>query len=91
MYSAMYCTTFDIIRLESQVYCSSFLDTKLKLYVDYTRGKFVQCALGYNEFDFFLENSDPLMGAKLKCKTHLLKIFFDCLSRCFAYLASTPF
>ncbi len=41
--------------------------------------------LGYNEFDFFLENeeysTDPLMGAKLKSKTHLQNTFFDFLSR----------
>jgi hypothetical protein len=45
---------------------------------------FVQyCTVGYNEFDFFLKlkNTDPLMGAKLKSKTHLLNTFFDFLSR----------
>ncbi len=31
--------------------------------------------LGYNEFDFF--NTDPLMGAKFKSKTHLPNMFFD--------------
>ncbi len=36
--------------------------------------------LGYNEFDLFLD-TDPLMGAKLKSKTHLLNTFFDFLSR----------
>jgi hypothetical protein len=40
-----------------------------------------RCSLGYNEFDFVLENEDPLMGAKLKSKTHLLNTFFDFLSR----------
>ncbi len=40
------------------------------------------CTLGYNEFDLFLKmkNTDPLMGAKLKSKTHLLSTFFDFLS-----------
>jgi hypothetical protein len=41
------------------------------------------CPVGYNEFDFFLENKEyrPLMGAKLKSKTHLQNTFFDFLSR----------
>ena len=32
------------------------------------------CPLGYNKFDFFykIKNTDPLMGAKCKSKTHLL-------------------
>jgi hypothetical protein len=40
-------------------------------------GVAVQCTLGYNEFDFFLENEEyrPLMGAKLKSKTHLQNTF----------------
>jgi hypothetical protein len=35
------------------------------------------CPLGYNEFDFFykINNTDPLMGAKFKSKTHLLNRF----------------
>jgi hypothetical protein len=39
----------------------------------------IASALGYNEFDFFLEkkNTDPLMGAKLKSKTRLQNTFFD--------------
>ncbi len=41
------------------------------------------CTLGYNEFDFYskMKNTDSLMGAKLKSKTHLPKTFFDFLSR----------
>ena len=37
------------------------------------------CTLGYNEFDFFLKikNTDHLMCAKFKSKTHLLNTFFD--------------
>jgi hypothetical protein len=40
-------------------------------------------ALGYNEFYFFkkIKNTDPLMGAKLKSKTHLPNTFFYFLSR----------
>ncbi len=30
---------------------------------------------------FKMKNTDPLMGAKLKSKTHLLNTFFDFLSR----------
>ncbi len=43
----------------------------------------VICTVGYNEFDFLkkIKNTDPLMGAKLKSKTHLLNRFFDFLSR----------
>ncbi len=39
--------------------------------------------IGYNEFDFFfkIKNTDPVMGAKLKSKIHLLNTFFDFLSR----------
>jgi hypothetical protein len=46
--------------------------------------------LGYNEFDFLkkIKNTDPLMGAKLKSKTHLLNMFFDFLRRFFGRLAS---
>ncbi len=46
--------------------------------------------LGYNEFDFFqkMKNTDPLMGAKLKSKTHLQNTFFDFLSRFLRVLAS---
>jgi hypothetical protein len=42
------------------------------------------CALRYNEYDFFkkMKNTDPLIGAKLKSKTHLQNTFFDFLSRC---------
>jgi hypothetical protein len=46
------------------------------MYVPYT--------LGYNEFDFFLKkmkNTDPVMDAKLKFKTHLQNTFFNFLSR----------
>ncbi len=41
------------------------------------------CTLGYNEFDFFLENEEyrPFDGCKLKSKTHLQNKFFDFLSR----------
>jgi hypothetical protein len=35
-----------------------------------------------------MKNTDPLMGAKLKSKTHLQNTFFDFLSRFFAHLAS---
>ncbi len=35
-----------------------------------------------------MKNTDPLMDAKLKSKTHLLKTFFDFLNRFFARLAS---
>jgi hypothetical protein len=37
------------------------------------------CAVGYNELDFLkkIQYTDPLMGAKLKSKTHLLNRFFD--------------
>jgi hypothetical protein len=35
-----------------------------------------------------MKNTDPLMGAKLKSKTHLLNTFFDFLSRFFPRLAS---
>ncbi len=43
----------------------------------------VICTVGYNEFDFFLEmkNTDPVIGAKLKSKTHLQNTFFDFLNR----------
>jgi hypothetical protein len=39
----------------------------------------VPCTVGYNEFDLFLEikNTDPLMDAKFKSKTHLLNTFFE--------------
>jgi hypothetical protein len=39
--------------------------------------------VGYNEFDFFykMKKKDPVMGAKLKSKTHLQNPFFDFLSR----------
>ncbi len=45
---------------------------------------------GYNEFDFFkkTKNTDPLMGAKFKSKTHLLNTFFLFLAPFFARLAS---
>ncbi len=35
------------------------------------------CAIGYNEFDFILENADPdpVMGAKFNSKIHLLRTF----------------
>jgi hypothetical protein len=41
--------------------------------------RMLTCLLGYNEFDFFqkMKNTDPLMGAKLKSKTHLQNTFFD--------------
>jgi hypothetical protein len=51
-----------------------------------------ECALGYNEFDFFKEikNTEPLMGAKFKSKTHLLNIFLDFWRRFFcAWLQSS--
>jgi hypothetical protein len=35
-----------------------------------------------------MKNTDPVMGAKLKSKTHLQNRFFDFLSRFFAHLAS---
>ncbi len=37
------------------------------------------CPLGHNESDVFkkIKNTDPLMGAKFKSKTHLLDRFFD--------------
>ncbi len=40
-------------------------------------------SVGYNEFDFFqkIKNTDPLMGAKFKSKTHLLHMFFYCWRR----------
>jgi hypothetical protein len=45
--------------------------------------EFYNSALGYNEFDFFykIKNTEPLMGAKSKSKTHLQNTFFDFLSR----------
>jgi hypothetical protein len=44
-----------------------------------TRFKSQMCPLGYNELDFFwkIKNTDPLMGAKLKSKTHLLYRFLN--------------
>ncbi len=38
---------------------------------------FFGCVIGYNEFDFLkkIKNTDPLMGAKLKSKTHYLICF----------------
>jgi hypothetical protein len=49
-----------------------------------TAPSYLPWAVGFNVFDFFLKmmNTDPLMGAKLKSKTHLLKSFFYFLS-CF--------
>jgi hypothetical protein len=43
------------------------------------------CTIGHNEFDFFLKikNTDPLMGAKFKSKTHLLYTFFIYFLRSF--------
>jgi hypothetical protein len=43
----------------------------------------ISCALGYDELDFFMKmkNTDPLMGATLKSKTHLQNTFFDFLGR----------
>jgi hypothetical protein len=48
------------------------------------------CGVGYNEFDFFykMKNTDPLMGAKLKSKAHLLNTFFDFFEPFFARLTS---
>jgi hypothetical protein len=48
------------------------------------------CSLGYNEFDFFkkIKNTDPVMGAKFKSKTHLQNTFFDFFKPFFARLAS---
>ncbi len=39
----------------------------------------IACIVGYNEFYYFIKkikNTDPLMGAKFKSKTHLLNRFF---------------
>jgi hypothetical protein len=48
------------------------------------------CVIGYNEFDFFkkIKNTDPLMGAKLKSKTHLQNTFLKIFEPFFACLAS---
>jgi hypothetical protein len=51
------------------------------------QGRHYKCTLystlRYNEFDFFLKmkNTDPVMGAKLKSKTHLQITFCYFLSR----------
>jgi hypothetical protein len=39
------------------------------------------CGIGYNAVDFFLKmkKTEPLMGAKLKSKTHLQNTFIDFL------------
>jgi hypothetical protein len=36
------------------------------------------CTFGYNKCDFLkkMKNTDPVMGAKLKSKTHLQNMFF---------------
>jgi hypothetical protein len=48
-----------------------------------------ECTLGYNEFDFFLENEEyRLFDAKLKSKTQLLKTFFLLFEPFFVRLAS---
>jgi hypothetical protein len=46
--------------------------------------------VGYNEFDFLwkMKNTYPLMGAKLKSKTHLQNTFLDFFDPFFAHLAS---
>jgi hypothetical protein len=46
--------------------------------------------VGYNEFNFFwkMKNPDPVMGAKLQSKTHLLNTFFLFFEPFFARLAS---
>jgi hypothetical protein len=47
-------------------------------FANYVFIKHTGCPLGYNEFDFLQKkkNLDPLMGAKLRSKTHLINRFF---------------